>query len=153
MTQAVNDQNLTSVQIMQLTRAMLSVAVIDGLHPAETALIRQFYESGRNEDMPTADSIIGDDATRNFNVSDLAGSAPDFADTMVLMCLMTGYADGNLSDAEHKHIQSIGHAMGVSETQFNTHLARVQDELIGALSHLPDSGSVAKVYGELSVGG
>ena len=49
----IQDQDLTPAQVTQLTKAMLSVAMVDGIHPAEAALIGQFYESSRSADMPT----------------------------------------------------------------------------------------------------
>jgi uncharacterized membrane protein YebE (DUF533 family) len=134
---------------MQLTKAMLSVALVDGLHPTESALIHQFYDSARSAEMPPADAVMEGNATQQYKVSELAGSSPEFADTLVLMCLMTGYADGNLSPAEREHINSIVAALGMTEQQLAAHLAHVQNDLIGALSHLPDSASVAKVFGEL----
>ena len=149
---AVKDQNLSPAQVTLLTKAMLSVAVLDGLHPAETALIRQFYENTRSEDMPTTQAMIEARTASQFKVSDLSGGTPVFAETVLLMCLMTAYADGSFSQAERDHIQSIAGALGINEDQLATHLAHVHNDLIGSLSNLPDSASVAKVFGELSSG-
>lgn len=145
----VQDQNLTPEQVVQLTQAMLAVAAIDGVHPAETALISQFYDSSRADGMPeTATVLAGADQAR-FNAGALAGSPAGFADTLVLMCLMSGYADGKLSDAERGYIQSLAQAAGMKDEAFEGHLAQVRDELTGALSHLPDAESVAAVVGKL----
>ena len=77
----------------------------------------------------------------------------NFADTVVLMCLMTAYADGHLSAAEREHIQALATTLGLDEARFEAHLAQVRDDLVGALSHLPDAGSVAAVVRELAVAG
>lgn len=145
----VQDQNLSPAQVTQLTKAMLSVALVDDIQPAEAALIGQFYESSRSADMPTTAAVLADPKAHPFDAASLTGSSAEFADTVVLMCLMTAYADGSLSAAERAHVQSIATALGVDATRFETHLAQVRDELVGALSHLPDAGSVAAVVKEL----
>jgi len=147
---AIPDQNLSATQVTQLTRAMLSVARIDSIQPAEAALIGQFYESSRTGDMPTTAAVLSDSSA--FDVAALAGSPEPVAETVVLMCLMTGYADGHLSAAERSAVTSISTALGVSAARFDELLGQVRDELIGALSHLPDAGSVATIVRELTVG-
>jgi hypothetical protein len=146
----MSDQDLNPTQVVQLTEAMLSVALVDGIHPAEAALIGQFYESSRSPDMPSTAAVLGRPDAQNFNAAQLAGVSASFADTVVLMCLMTAYADGQLSPAERAHVGVIAGAVGVSAERFESHLSRVRDELVGALSHLPDAGSVAALVRELS---
>jgi hypothetical protein len=57
------------------TRAMLSVALVDGIHPAEAALIGQFYESSRTPDMPTTAAVLASPGAQTFNATALAGKA------------------------------------------------------------------------------
>ncbi|MBA3057013.1 MAG: hypothetical protein KJ614_07020 [Gammaproteobacteria bacterium] len=147
---AMQDQNLSPAQVTQLTKAMLSVALVDGIHPAEAALIGQFYESSRSADMPTTSSVMASPEAQPFDAAELVGSSATFADTVVLMCLMAGHADGQLSPAERDHVQAMATTLGVDATRFEAHLAQVRDELVGAISHLPDAGSVAAVVKELS---
>jgi tellurite resistance protein len=148
----IQDQTLSPLQVTQLTKAMLSVANIDGIQPAEAALIGQFFETSRTADMPTTAALMASPEARQFNAADLAGSPAEFADTAVLMCLMTAYADGQLSAAERTYVQSIATSLGVDAGRFDALLAQVRDELVGALSHLPDAGSVAVVVKELASG-
>jgi anti-sigma factor RsiW len=82
----------------------------------------------------------------------MAGSPAEVADTVVLMCLMTGYADGRLSAEERALVQSFATALSVDAARFEALLGQVRDELIGALSHLPDAESVANVVRELTAG-
>ena len=149
--QAIQDQNLSATQVIQLTRAMMSVARVDGMQPAEAALIGQFYESSRQTDMPTTTAMLS--GTHDFDATALAGCTPDVADTVVLMCLMTGHADGRLSAEERTLVQSYAAALEVDDARFEALLGQVRDELIGAISHLPDAESVANVVRELSAGG
>jgi tellurite resistance protein len=147
----MQDQPLSPQQVTQLTKAMLSVAAIDGIQPAEAALIGQFYETSRSADMPTTATLMASPEARQFNAADLTGSPAEFADTAVLMCLMAAYADGHLSPAERTYVQAIATCLGVDAPRFEALLAQVRDELVGALSHLPDAGSVAVVVKELAV--
>lgn len=146
----IQDQALSPQQVTQLTQAMLSVANIDGIQPAEAALIGQFYETSRSADMPTTAALMASPEACQFNAVDLAGSPAEFADTAVLMCLMAAYADGHLSPAERTYVQTIATSLGVDAPRFEALLAQVRDELVGALSHLPDAGSVAVVVKELA---
>ena len=146
----IQDQALSAQQVSQLTQAMLSVANIDGIQPAEAALIGQFHETSRSADMPTTATLMASPEARQFNAADLAGSSAEFADTAVLMCLMAAYADGQLSAAERAYVQSIATRLGVDAARFEALLGQVRDELVGALSHLPDAGSVAVVVKELA---
>lgn len=147
---SMHDQELSQDQVIALTNAMISVAAVDGIQPAEAALIGQFYESSRSAAMPATATLIAGAGGKRFDARELAGSTAEFADTLVLMCLMTAYADGRLSDAERKHVGSIASALGMDAARLDGHLARVRDDLLGALSHLPDAGSVAAVVRELS---
>ncbi len=146
----IQDQSLSPLQVTQLTKAMLAVATVDGIQPAEAALIGQFYEASRSADMPTTANLMASPETRQFNTADLAGSPSEFADTAVLMCLMTAYADGHLSQAERDYVQTIATSLGVDAGRFDALMAQVRDDLVGALSHLPDAGSVAVVVKELA---
>ncbi len=145
----MQDRNIDEAQLTQLTQAMISVAMVDGIQPAEAALIGRFYEASRGPAMPSVEAAMARPAQQAFDARSLAGSAADFADTLVLMCLMTGYADGHLTPAERALVQSYADAMRMDAARFNAHLAQVQDDLVGALSHLPDVGSVAAVVREL----
>jgi len=64
----MQDQNLSSTQVIQLTKAMLSVASIEGIAPAEAALIGQFYESARSADMPATASLMASPDTRKHRL-------------------------------------------------------------------------------------
>ena len=146
----MQDQNLSPEQVIQLTQAMLSVAAVDGMHPAEAALIGQFFESSRRADMPSTANLLASSELQPFDVATLAGSSDEFAETLILMCLMTAYADGQLSMAERVQVQAMANAAGLEASRFDALLAQVRDQLVGALSGLPDAGSVAVVVKELA---
>ena len=142
------ESNLSQAHLLPLTQAMLTVAHVDGIQPAEAALIGQFYEGARTPDMPSTAAVLS--GTPSFDARALAGCPPEVAETVVLMGLMTGHADGHLSPAEHATVQRMARELGVDDARFEALLAQVRDDLIGALSHLPDAVSVAQVVRELA---
>ena len=149
----IQDKNLSPLEALQLAKAMVAVARVDGFNPAEEVLIRQFYESTRTDSMPTTNEFIKASSEALTSDEDLTlalkGCSPAFAETLVMMCFMAGYADGRLSDGELLLITKIATAAGVDSGALAACRAQVQDALLGSLAHLPDSGSVANVFDKL----
>lgn len=138
----VQGDSMTAAQVLVLVDGMLSTARIDGVHPKEVDLIRTFYNEQRKPDMPDFDAVVaatGKDPALASHLDDDAA----FAEQLVLMCLMTGYADGKLSDAERTHVLGLARQLGVAEAKFEELLLQVKDSLIASLAHLPDAESVA----------
>lgn len=129
-------------QVIALVECMLSTARVDGVHPQEVALIRRFYEEQRKPDMPAFDDVVAA-AGKDPNLLPAVGRDSGFAEQLVLMCLMTGYADGQLSDAERKHVLGLAQQAGVAAERVDALQLQVKDSLIASLAHLPDAESVA----------
>ena len=147
MATAQNDA-LSGDQVLALAASMLSTAHVDGVHPQEVALIRQFYEGAGVAGLPPFAEVEGMGAKADALLKKVAGD-PAFAEQLVLMCFATGYADGALSDAERTHVEKIGAGAGLGAPKIAELLEQVKDSLIGALSHLPDAESVAQLAREL----
>lgn len=130
----------SAAQLAALVQGMLSTARIDGLHPQEESLIRSFYEAQREGTMPAYAVLAA--APGDALPATLAGDA-DFADQLVLMCLMAGYADGRLSQGEHDHVAAMAGQLGMGADRLAELHQQVKDSLIGSLAHLPDPESVA----------
>ena len=128
-------------QVIALVECMLSTARVDGVHPQEVALIAKFYEEQRRPDMPAFDDLAA--AGMDAGLLSTLGLDSEFAEQLVLMCLMTGYADGQLSDAERKHVLGLAQQAGVATERVDELLLQVKDSLIASLAHLPDAKSVA----------
>jgi tellurite resistance protein len=133
---------LTSAQVMALVAGMLAVAHIDGVQPAEEALIRKFYSESATSGMPAFDQV-GHTHAQASELLAAAGGGAAFAEQLVLMCFMTGYADGHLSDAERQFVLGLAGQAGLAEARTADLLQQVKDTLIGSLAHLPDAESVA----------
>ena len=68
---------------------------------------------------------------------------------IVALCVMTGFADGAFSVAEHAAVRSIANDLQIAQERFDAISNGVKDHMLSQLSHLPDAGSVAKVAKEL----
>ena len=139
---------LSGDQVLALAASMLSTAHVDGVHPQETALIRQFYDGAGVAGLPPFSAVEGMGPKADALLGKVAGDTA-FAEQLVLMCFATAYADGALSDAERAHVEKIATAAGLAAPRTTELLEQVKDSLIGALSHLPDAESVAKLAREL----
>jgi hypothetical protein len=62
---------------------------------------------------------------------------------VLLMSIMTAYADGRITDAELAHVNALGESVGVPASRMAELRLTVRDSLLGSLSHLPDAESVA----------
>jgi hypothetical protein len=139
------DAAFTAPQLTALIHGMLSTARIDGLHPQEESLIRAFYDAQREAAMPAYEAVAA--GAGGAMPADLAAEA-GFAEQLVLMCLMAGYADGRLSEGERKHVAGIAQQIGIGAERLAELHLQVKDSLIGSLAHLPDAESVAALAKE-----
>ena len=134
----IQDKNLSPLEALQLAKAMVAVARVDGFNPAEEVLIRQFYESTRTDSMSTTNEFIKASSGALTSDEDLTlalkGCSPAFAETLVMMCFMAGYADGRLSDGELLLITKIATAAGIDGDALAACRAQVQDALLGSLA-------------------
>ncbi|MEK8034365.1 hypothetical protein AACH06_26355 [Ideonella sp. DXS29W] len=139
---SIQNDTLTPAQVSALAASMLAVAHVDGVQPAEEALIRKFYSESAGAGLPAFEQI-GHTHAQAGELLAAAGGDADFAEQLVLMCFMTGYADGHLSDAEREFVLGLARQASVSEARAGELLQQVKDTLIGSLAHLPDAESVA----------
>ena len=136
------NDTMTPAQVTALVAGMLAVAHVDGVQPAEEKLIRTFYEESAASGMPKFDEV-GHTHAQTKELLAAAGGGADFAEQLVLMCFMTAYADGHMSDGERTLVLDLAKQVGVAEARSAELLQQVKDTLIGALAHLPDPESVA----------
>lgn len=129
-------------QTLALVECMIATAQIDGVQPRELTLLRSFYETQWESGMPSFELVLATAGREAGLLASVKGDAP-FADQLVMMCLVTGYADGKLTEAERLHVLDIARQLGVGEAQFGQLHQQVKDSLIGSLAHLPDAESVA----------
>jgi tellurite resistance protein len=138
----VQTDPMPRAQLLALVECMLSTAQVDGVQPQEVALIRRFYDEQKSTGMPGFDAVVAAAGNDKSLLASVVGDA-DFAEQLVLMCLMTGYADGSLSEAERSHVQGFAKQLGVSDELLAQLHLQVKDSLIASLAHLPEPESVA----------
>lgn len=136
--------------VVSASKTMLKVAHADGVHAAEIDLIRSFYTSGLDgRDWPSFDKLL-QEASGDLHVTAQAFSDERQRETVIALCVMTGLADGTLSDAEQAAVRSIANDLNIAPNRLTEIIDLVKDNMLAQLSHLPDAGSVAKVAKELS---
>ena len=141
-----NIEAMSSDAILATSQAMLKIAQIDGLQPPEVELIRNFYQNGG--DLPAFESLLEKaPVDLHLNAHALANTAEK--ETLLALCVMVGYADGELSPEELAAIQGIATDLEVPVAALETIIAQVKDFMLAQLAHLPDAASVAKVAHEL----
>ncbi len=141
MTSNVPD-TMTREQALALVTCMLSTAHVDGIHPQELALIRRFHEDSSDLKLPDFDGLVAAPGDPLPLLAGLGGDA-GFAEQLVLLCIMTGYADGDFSETERTHVAALAAKVGIDAARFAELHQGVKDSLIQSLSHLPDAASVA----------
>jgi protein-disulfide isomerase-like protein with CxxC motif len=140
---------LTDTEVTIVTRAMLKVAQTDGVHPAEIALIRDFYQSGvETAGLPLFDDLLAD-AGAACPVDAARFSDSGNRDLLLTLCILTAYADGQCTDSEQAVLEGLAADMGVPSAHLAVLQAQVKDHLLASLAHLPDAASVAAVAHEL----
>ncbi|WP_373973986.1 hypothetical protein NT239_10040 [Chitinibacter sp. SCUT-21] len=133
---------LNAEQIRQACYAMLSVARLHGLHPAETALIAEFWSSA--PELGTFDPA----QPAPFDPSHLP--APADRELVIDLCLACAFADGNYSAEEKAQLKHLADQLAVSEEVLTQRSDNIRQAFLGSLAHLPDSASVAALSKALS---
>lgn len=139
--------SMSTPAILATTQAMLKIAGVDGMQAAELELIRNFYEQSGGTDLPDF-ATLQEKAPLNRHIDPHALASAAEKEMLLALCVMTGYADGELSTAELAAIQSIAGDLGMAD-QVDAIIARVKDFMLAQLAHLPDAASVAQVAREL----
>ena len=141
-------QPLSPREIVAATRAMLVVARADGIHEAEVELIRRFYEGAGNGAVPEFEALLGEPGDSGA-IDAAVFEDVEHRELVVALCVMAGYADGAMSEAELAAIRSAAKALGVAQTRLAEIIEGVKDHMVAQLAHLPEAASVAKVVREL----
>ncbi len=138
----IDTDRMAPAQTLALVETMLATAQIDGVQPRELTLLRSFYETQWEAGMPSFELVLAN-AGRDAGLLAAVKGDAQFVEQLVMMCLVTGYADGRLTEAERLHALGIAGQLGVGQAQFELLHQQVKDSLIGSLAHLPDAESVA----------
>ena len=131
-----------------IARGLIAIAKADGsIHEREAALIADFYSSttDRPIDMAALDRADAVDGAY------LAATLPsaELRELFLKTAVLLAYADGNYSAAESKVISGFAAALGRSDLALIE--TQVKEFLLGQLTHIKTSASVAEVAKGLKV--
>jgi uncharacterized tellurite resistance protein B-like protein len=144
------EQNLTFDQVKAMTRAMLAVARVDGVHDNEMKLIREFYESCARAGDPRLEEI----ATGKFDIESARPlfNTPELSKMFIKTMILLGYADGRMAKAEDDLIREWGGKLGLSREEID-HLGEATKEfLLGGLAHVQNVDALKAAARKLDIG-
>lgn len=143
-----SEQNLSFEQVKAMTRAMLTVARVDGVHDNEMKLVREFYESCARAGDPRLEEIASgsfdpEAAKHLFNT-------PELAKMMLKTLILLAFADGQYAQAEDTLIRSWATTLGVSADEVDGLLEATRGFLMGSLAHVQNTDALKQVARRLS---
>ena len=103
-----------------IAAAMRAVAVSDGMHPSEEALILEFEES------------IGTPATPEIDWD--AIDTPALKEAFLKSCVLVAFADGSISDEESALLHEYAARLGLGDREVAKSIADVAQVLLGQLA-------------------
>ncbi len=142
------EQDLTFEQVKALTRAMLTVARVDGVHDNEMKLVREFYESCTRAGDPRLEDI----ATGRFDPDQAKGlfDTPELARMFVKSLILLAFADGHYAKAEDEMIRSYAGAVGLQRSDVDRLLEATKEYLLSGLTHVQNLDALKEVSKKLT---
>lgn len=136
---------LTEAQTTWITRGLLDLAHVDGMHDAERALITDFYagEGGTS----TLEALTAQGFDPAEAAAALRAGGAKVAEAFLTSCYLLIYADGKHSDAERARVAVYGAALGLSpEAQEQVHVA-ARIYVLRSLAHITWSKEIVQQIG------
>lgn len=132
-----------------IARGLYAVAKVDGLHEREEALVASFW----SEVGGGAGALSELRRAGNITTAELIATLPskDLRQLFVKTAMLMAWADGKVSDAERKIISEYALALQLSTEDVKALESSVKEYLLGHLSSVKNSDSVAKVAGKLDL--
>jgi hypothetical protein len=135
--------DLTLDQVQHICRGLYQVAATDGVHPRETALIRDFYDACRNTTAPSYEDLV----KQPFSIEDSLEvlGTPEVRRLFIKTCWLLAMADGKITGPEQGAIAAYAVRLGVPEAQSLELQAEVKEHLLAQLTHLKNTNLVAEI--------
>lgn len=141
------EQPLTFEQVKALTRGMLTVARVDGIHDNEMRMVREFYESCARAGDPRLEEI----ASGRLDIDqakDLFAS-PELSKLFVKTMILLAFADGSYASAEDQLIRDWAGRLGLSEEEVDHLHDATREFLLGGLTHVQNLDALRQVSRKL----
>lgn len=140
--------DVSALQAEAIARGLYAVAMVDGVHERELALISDFYRVAAEGTSPSAASLERVGPLEPKDVAQLL-IGPEHRDLFVKAAFLLAWADGHVSPEERSRIADYAKALGVSaHTQVRLE-AEVKDFLLRPLAGLQNVESVTAVAKKL----
>jgi hypothetical protein len=148
---------ISALEAEAIARGLYAVALVDGVHERELALIEDFYAGLASDDWGGGGGATLTSASL-VRVGPLAGK--DLADALpgaahrelfVKSAFLCAWADGKISDGERGKITELATALGVGNESQARLEAQVKDFLLRPLANLKNVEGVTAVAKKLGV--
>jgi tellurite resistance protein len=145
---AVSEIEIDEHQAEAIARGLYAVAVVDGAHERELALIAEFYAgTGGPKSFATLERL------GPLEPKALAAQLEHPAHRRVFLqgALLVAYADGTVSDAERASVNQFASALAVDAATLAQIESEVKDQLLRPLAGLANSEAVSQVAKKLKL--
>lgn len=143
------EQNLSFEQVKAMTRAMLTLARVDGVHDHEMRMVREFYEGCSRQGDPRLEEV----ATGKFEVETAKTlfNTPELSKMFVKTMMLLAFADGHYAKAEDDMIRDWSKRLGLTGEEVDHLLAATKEFLLGGLAHVQNVNALKDVAKKLEV--
>jgi len=143
--------DVNALQAEAIARGLYAVALVDGIHERELALISDFYQGAAAEESP--DAMVSIERAGPLDPKELAQQlvAAEQRELFVKAAFLLAWADGKLSPAERAKIGAYAKALEVADGTVATLEAQVKDLLLRPLANLANVEAVSAVAKKLGV--
>lgn len=144
-----SEQNLSFDQVKALTRAMLTVARVDGVHDHEMRMIREFYDACSRQGDPRLEEI-GSGKFEIDSAKKLFGS-PELSKMFIKTLMLLAFADGSYAKAEDDLIRDWASTLSISGEEVDHLLTATKEFLLGGLAHVQNVDALKTIAKKLDV--
>ena len=143
--------DVSALEAEAIARGLYAVALVDGIHERELALISDFYQGAAADESP--DAMVSIERAGALEPPELAqhlGRA-EVRDLFMRAAPLCAWADGKVSFAERAKIDAFAKALNVSDAALAALEAHVKDLLLRPLANLANVDAVTSVAKKLGV--
>jgi len=128
-----------------IAHGLYSLASVDGVHPAETLLVQEFFGAAQGEFGSVSDLVTPFDTKQAAQVLD----TPELKAAFLQSCVLLAYADGRYSAAERAKVAEFAQALGVREAERADIEEAVSDHLMQQIARIENIDALGEVAQEL----
>ncbi|GAB3382696.1 hypothetical protein [Lysobacter fragariae] len=141
--------DLTPQQARTIAHGLYELARADGVHPAETLLVQEFFAAAQGE-------FAGHGDLSSFTATTFdAAAAAQVLDSLELKgvflhsCVLLAYADGKYTAAERAKVAEFAKVLGVTAEQLASIEEGVGDHLLQQIARIENVDALGEVAREL----